>query len=110
MKQFSLSQDLSNLTRIPPSLMEKLIQDCIYILSYDVAEMLKENEDTGVVDIGFGTITFLIEEDTLKYKFIPSPRLEKSILQTLDEGISLLDKKVESKLSRKILAAYKDLI
>lgn len=110
MKQFSLSQDLSNLTRIPSSLMEKLIQDCIYILSYDVAEMLKENEVTGVVDVGFGTITFVVEEDTLKYKFIPSSRLEKSIQTTLAEGISPLDKKVESKLSKKILAAYKDLI
>ena len=110
MKHFNLTRDISAVTNIPMSLLEKLIQDCIYILSYDIMDMLKENETTGVVDIGFGTITFSVDDNKLLYKFIPSTKLEKCIQLTLEEGVTPLDKKVESKLSKKILATYKDLI
>ena len=101
--------DISNIFSIRISLLNKLVElaeNCIcdYILEANL------NDDELVeINIGFGKIIILLSSDCVEYRFIPSMKLEKSIVNTLSSGKSPLEQNLEVGLENKLISTYKEL-
>lgn len=104
-----IEEDISKLSTIPLQEVQYIfnfIDDCI---CYNLQESLKNKEENIDIDIGIGTLILGIDDDMLKYKFIPSNKLENNIKYTLDNGHCPLIDKAEESLQTKILGVYKEL-
>ena len=108
--KYNLIDDISSLSLIKPSILNKLVdisQSCLC----DYVDNMSILEDSLVeVDIGIGTLNIFIEEDVIKYQFKPSKKLEKNLVQTVVDGNSPLTYKIEKKLNKQILNTYKELL
>ena len=108
--KYNLIDDISSLSLIKPSILNKLVdisQSCLC----DYVDNMSILEDSLVeVDIGIGTLNIFIEEDVIKYQFKPSKKLEKNLVQTVVDGNSPLTYKIEKKLNKNILNTYKELL
>lgn len=101
--------DISNIFSIRISLLTKLcdlIENCI--CDYILEAYLKE-EDLVEINIGFGKIIILLSSDSVEYRFVPSSKLEKSIIKTISSRKSPLETGLELSLENKLLSTYKEL-
>ncbi len=105
----SLISDLSTLTTIPVSTLEKLENKKQLCILHKVAENERKSEPITYADVGIGTVYIKHENDEIRYKFIPSKNFEKSLKTTIETGESPLITTVETALSDKIMNIYKDL-
>lgn len=106
----NLISDLAILTTIPESNLKKLCNLSKDIISHDVLECIKNNEQICEVDIGIGNLLINLQEESLSFKFIPSKSLQDCLLETIQSKESSLTKNVEKILTDKIIFAYKNLI
>lgn len=67
--------DVSKLTNVPVKLLEKLSDKVIYSINDAVEESVLSGEYTTDIDLGIGTLSIYLDEDCVKYKFIPSAKL-----------------------------------
>ena len=109
MEQKDVIKDLAILTSLPVISLQKISNKIEDIISHDVQESYYEQEDICSLDIGIGTINILIGSNDLSYKFIPSARLEKSIVNAINSEQDILVDDLESALTEKIINTYKDL-
>lgn len=105
-----LTDDLSTLTTISKSTFRSLMQKSFLLISHYIREAIQDNKSLVEIDIGIGTLYISIVEDNIKYKFIPSCALEKTIKQTLQEDESLLIQAIDAKLKDSIENTYKELL
>lgn len=105
-----LSYDLSALTNIPVFTMNKLIDKSILCICHGVHEGIIEKNNPVEVDIGIGVMYINYEEDEIKYKFIPSKKLEESVAKTVSTNISPLTAAAEEELKERVEATYKNLL
>ena len=105
----SLVADLSTITTIPLSTLEKLFSKQQLCILHKVSENEKRGEPITYVDIGPGTLYIKHENNELRYKFIPSKNFEKDLKEVVLSGQSPLITKVEEALKDKITNTYKDL-
>ena len=110
MKRIDTLQDLSTLTTIPYSNLQKLFSRLGTVIAYDVQESLKKGEQISALDIGFGTLNIKVTTDDVSYKFIPNSVFEKDIVDGVLRGELQLITDIEDSLRSKILSAYKDLL
>ena len=103
-----IADDISKLTTIPIDEVEQIlncIKDCI---CYNIQESIKNKDDFIDVDVGIGSLSLGVAEDTIEYKFIPSNDLENDVKYTLENGCCPLISKIENSLRNKIVGAYKE--
>lgn len=105
-----LIDDISTLTNIPKSRVEDLfvlMENCMcdYVL-----EDRKELSDITEIDLLFGTLIVGRENNSIKYKFIPSLYFENKLREALITNKNPLTSQIESKLSDKMLSVYKELL
>ena len=62
------------------------------------------------LNLGIGTLIVLIESNELVYKFIPSTKLEKNIIDSIRHNKNPLDIKLEDTFANRILHTYKDIL
>jgi hypothetical protein len=105
-----LVEDISALTSIATNSLLNLVDLATCCISHDVLESIIEKNSTTEVDIGVGTLYIKLEGDEIKYKFIPSKKLEESVLKTVTYNLDHLVSKVESSLKKKIENTYKNLL
>ena len=106
----NLIQNLEDLTQIKYSVFNKLIQaseDCI--CDYTL-QTIEEDDDILSIYIGIGVLYINISDSEITYKFVPNKKLEKKLLRTIETGESPLIQDIESKLNKKILDTYKELL
>ena len=60
------------------------------------------------INIGIGTLSILVDNDVIQYRFVPSNSLESNIKKTVVEGKNPLVEKAEKLLAKKIIDTYKD--
>ena len=106
----NIIEDLSTLTTIPVKTLERLTERLSWCLCNALQEALLKKELTVEANVGFGTISFGLEDDVLRYKFIPSPVLEESLRKLLLEGENPLVMTVEKTLATRVVKTYKDFI
>lgn len=106
----NLLNDISTLTNIPFYILNELSDKSILSISHSVYEGLLENEPLTEIDIGIGTLYIKLEDANIKYKFIPSKKLEKEVAETISSKQSPLVKEVDDSFRSKIDYAYKKLL
>lgn len=107
--KYKLLEDIANIYSIKLSLLNKLsdlVETCI--CDYLLEAKLQDNELVEI-NIGFGKILILITSNSIEYQFIPSTRLEKSTIKTLNTGKSPLEHELENGLEKKLISTYKEL-
>ena len=107
---YDLCKDLSSLTTLPESSLHKIIDKTLLCISNDVYEQVLQEENLCTVDIGIGTLTLKIEDNAVRYKFIPSVKLEDMIRKIIVQKINPLAETTENVLSARILDTYKDFL
>ena len=105
----NLNQDLSQLTTIPKLQFDNINKVQTNLICHYVAEALADQEPVVTVDIGIGAILIKVEGSEIKYKFIPSHKLENNIKYTVTTKESPLIEDVESIIKERICNAYKEL-
>ena len=103
-------KDLSTLTTIPYSTLQSLFNKINSIIAYDVKESLLDKENICELDIGIGRLLILVDEEEVKYKFIPNNSLIENVNESIINKSPNLVAEVEESLCKKILHTYKDLI
>lgn len=107
--QIDVKEDLSKLTTINQLSINRLFDKISWIISDAVeqAELAKDNVIE--LDLGFGLIIVLLEDNCIKYKFKPSKSLEENIIDTVVNGKNQLTFTIENTLVSKITNVYKDM-
>ena len=102
-----ISTDLSTLTTINEQIFTKLESKIIWCISNSMYEAIKAGENSTIIDLGFGTITILFDNNEIKYKFVPSQELEKVLTRTVINERNDLAINIESSLVSKLTNVYK---
>ena len=105
----NLIDDVSVLTNIPSKLLEKIKKCEEYSIVENITELNSEKEKFIDLDLGIGTLSILVDDNVIKYKFIPSSSLDEEILSAIKYKKNILDLKLENSLQQKIEQTYRDL-
>lgn len=105
-----LIDDIATLTTISQNALVNLTEKSISCICHSVCESLLEGNNLTEMDIGIGTLYIKCEEDQIKYKFIPSKKLEENVAFTVRNKTSPVQYQVEAALKDRIETTYKNLI
>ena len=105
----NINRDVSTLTNIPIKLIDKIKKCEEYSIVENITELNLENNNFIDLDIGIGTLSVMVEDDKVKYKFIPSNDLQQEVLSAIKYKKNILDLKLEQSLCDKIEQTYRDL-
>lgn len=106
----NLVKDISVLTDVTENTLNKFIPICQYCIGHAVHEAQTTMSDIVEIDLGFGELHIKLEDNCVRYRFIPSSDLEKSIVTTISTRNSPIISKLESNLQERIDRSYKELL
>lgn len=106
----NLIEDLSTLTTITRSALEKLVLNSQRCIGHSVLENFLNKEPLTSIDIGIGTLYVKLEGDMVKYKFTPSKELDETICHTIINKQSPIVSTLEHTLKERIENTYKELL
>ena len=103
--------DLEKLTGIKTSIINKLSSCVEYVIVDNITEsMLSYEENTQTeLDLGFGILTIVIIDDTIRYLFKPSNKLENGIINAVNNNENILENKLKDSINSHIYKSYKDM-
>lgn len=102
--------DVAKLTTIPEDTLRRLMDKFVYCITDAVAEARESGEDAADMDMGIGTLSISLDDDEVRYKFIPSENLKSAVRSAIIDEQNLLERKLEQALVAKITGTYKDLL
>lgn len=105
----NLIKDLNILTTIPTASLDKLEDKVIWLICDNLTESIIKKEKIAEIDIAIGKLIIKIDEENIKYKFIPYKKLEENIKSVVVNGKNPLEIVIEENLSTKFINTYKDL-
>lgn len=109
MYRADIVQDISTLTTVQKSSIDRLCTQAIKCVCYCICEALSKNEKDLCLDIGIGSLFINIGEDSVKYRFEPSMFMDNSIIDSVLSGKNPVIEDIESSLLNKVNTTYKDL-
>lgn len=105
-----LVTDISSITSISKLALENLVEKSCNCICHCVQESVLNQESVTSVDIGIGILYIKFENDEIKYKFIPSKKLEDCVSFTVLNKESPLVFALETALKNRIENSYKELL
>lgn len=105
-----LIDDLSTLTMINSSKLDRLSKLSVYCINEELLESILADKSLVEYDIGIGKLYISTANNELRYKFIPSEELHSSVKNTVESKRNLLEAKIEKSLVSSIEETYKDLL
>lgn len=102
--------DICKITTIPTASMNKLFDKIGYCIANSIYEAYVAKRNIVEVNIGIGNILVEIQNNNLIYKFIPSNKLEKNIIESIRSNKNPLDIQLEETFVNRILNTYKDML
>lgn len=105
-----LTQDLSAITGVPKLTLDNLVEKANTCIAHSLYETNLKKEALTEIDIGIGILYVKLENEQIKYKFIPSEKLEHFISFSLINKESPLILDAEKALKTRIEKTYKELI
>ena len=105
-----LIKDLSIITTINESTLEKLNKKAVWCICDNLEKTIYNKEDISEIDIGIGNLLISLENNNVKYKFIPSKDFENQIVDTIVNEKNNLVNSLEETLVDKISNVYKNLL
>lgn len=103
-------KDLSQLTNIDNSILQELIRLAILDIGHTTLETFIEHNNQLEADLGIGILYIKYNQEGVKYKFIPSDKLETTINEALSNKVSPLVKLSDRTLKSRLEETYKYLI
>ena len=110
MHKILLVEDLSTLSTIAVTNLNKLTSLSEDIISHAIYEARLKKEPIVEIDVGIGSLYILISDTEVKYKFIPSAKVQKTISYTIKNNKSKLIERTDETLGRRITNTYKDIL
>lgn len=108
---YDLIKDLASITTIPEDALNKLVSKTEWCICDCVNEKLVcNNEKVVEINIGIGTLSLIIDDNSIIYRFVPSKELEKYVIDTIKNEKNPLKYVLEKNLINKITKVYKELI
>ena len=107
--KYNILEKVQKLTTIEESTLERLsnlISNCIVDA---VFEGVLNDDEIVDIDLYFCRIVISRSNNELRYKFVPSAKLEEDIVKAIKEKKNSLDTIVLDKLKNNLLSTYKDL-
>lgn len=106
---YDLVKDISDITQISKNTLDKIVSKCVYCICDDVETETIKNETITRIDIGIGDLLISTEDSEVKYKFIPSARLNASVINTIIDKKNPLINELQESIKKKVTLAYKDM-
>lgn len=106
----NLYNDLATVTNSNKDVFNKLVKNSNFLICNYLEDTTLNNENLCTIDIGIGVLKIVIEEDTVRYSFIPSKELETEIINTLENNQSYLTSVISSKLTSQLNKLYDNLL
>ncbi len=106
----NLYNDLATITNSNKDIFNKLVKNSNFLICNYLEDTTLNNENLCTIDIGIGVLKIVIEEDTVRYSFIPSKELETEIINTLENNQSYLTSVISSKLTSQLNKLYDNLL
>ena len=106
--KYNIREKIATLTTIENDSLAKinnLISCCISDAVY--SSVLSDDSQVSV-DLDFGTLTISRSNNELRYKFVPSAKLEEDIVKAIKEKKNALDNLVLERLKNSLVSTYKD--
>lgn len=103
-------KDLNSLTSIPEKILEKLSDNILFLILQNLEETLIKKENVCEINLNLGILIISIEEEELKFKFIPSKKLEKEILKTLELNENSMNQILTNNMINALEKTYKELL
>ena len=105
----NIVNDVATLTTIPEKSLNKLEQKFIYAICEQIQEDILEDKEMSELNIGLGTLYIKYVGSEIKYKFVPSSELEKSVYNTVVKKLNSMETSLNEALAKKFIDVYKDL-
>lgn len=105
-----VTEGLSKLTTIDTKALDRLIDLGECVIVDGILEGIESKENPVEIDVGIGTLTVQIMDDSVRYRFSPSAKFGDDVGNAIRHGANPLDKRVESALVDKFMNTYKDLL
>ena len=109
MYRMDVVQDISTLTTVHKSSIDRLCTQAVKCICYCVCEALSKNEKDLCLDIGIGSLFINIDDESVKYRFEPSIFMDNSVIESVLSGKNPVIEDIESSLLNKVNTTYKDL-
>jgi hypothetical protein len=106
----NLIENLSVLTTIPKDALDKLQEKAVWCICDSVEDAVLAGEVVFSIDVGIGQLIITDEDNTIKYKFVPSRDLEDSVRDTILNRKNPLKYHLEKSLVGKIMNTYKTIV
>lgn len=104
-----LKKDLSTLTNVPIKYYDKMENTLQYIISDGIHESLSQGEPITEFVSDIGSLLINVEDNEIRYKFVPSEKFNEAIKSNIKYGQNLLEDKLTGILLDRITSLYKDL-
>jgi len=105
----NLINDVSELTCLKRYFLDKLINTANYCISDYILEAKLKDEDLVSIDLGIGTLNIIITNNEIEYNFVPSNKLEKSIVETYQTEQCPMREVVSEALVNRMVSTYKEI-
>ena len=106
----NIIEDVSFLTNVSDHVLNKLINVTNYSIGHAIHESICEKEEFAMLDIGIGELHIKVEDDGVRYRFVPTKPLEDMITKTVLTKQSPIITKLDTDLQSKIDKTYRELI
>lgn len=105
-----IEKKLSDLTTVPIESIDKLEYYLYAIHSHDIVTQMLADKELLEIDIFEGKIYLSIENDAVKYKFVPNDKFSKLVVDSILNKDSKLLNAVTEKLKKSLANWRKDLL
>lgn len=103
-------KDVSTITTIPLATLKSLSEKEIWCIVSNFCNNIKIGENLSELDLGIGILQLYYDKDQIRYKFIPSSKLEEALISSAQNHTNPLELMLEKSLITKIMNIYKDII
>ena len=103
-------EDLNVLTTIPLTALQDLRDQGIDCIAHSVLENILSENPLTELDIGIGILYIKLEDESIKYRFIPSKKLEDTVAFTVLTKQSPVVSRAETALKEKVESTYKNFL
>lgn len=110
MTTIKVAEDISTLSTIPEKAINKLVDLAYLSIADGLVEIRSTNESEISYDIGIGTLTVILTDNSVRYRFTPSAKLNEVVKDTVVLGKNLLSSEVEKSIVDKFTNIYKELV
>lgn len=107
---YSLQDDLKTLTNISSDVIDKLVNKILYIICDDVLDTHLNNNTVTDIDTGIGVLSICVDNNQIKYRFIPSTIVESAVKNTIVDLKSPVKERASKTLAYKINEIYEELL